>query len=432
MVASRRTSPCAHERRAVDRAERHRVAADVDVVARGCGPGRRTRAAPWRPARGRSRGRGRPCCPRPAGRPRGTASSARSSMNSTPISVTSRRQPLSRVAIASSRQHLVARHPVAEHRASCGRRRLDWRWVLDRASRRILASSCGTTVPHHGTPDQRTSTMPDASPAQPPPGPRRSTAPPLLVATVVHADEPIAFADLQEACGLAKSTTSRLLTALERTGLLERDGVRLLRRRPALLAVRRPARPVGRAGAPRPARPWSAIGERHRRDRQPRVARGDRVVQVAQVDSPLHARHPRLDRGRRARPLLRARQGASTPTTCSPLPAGPLERRTAATLADADDAAPRRRSAIRGRGWAATDRRARGRAHRRRRPGARRPTARSIAALGISGPTPRLEGRLDEIGRHLLDQAAQLSAAARRQEASLNTPRAPAPRRAPA
>ena len=32
-----------------------------------------------------------------------------------------------------------------------------------------------------------------------------------------------------------------------------------------------------------------------------------------------------------------------------------------------------------------------------------------IAALGISGPTPRLEGRLDEIGRHLLDQSAQLS-----------------------
>ena len=44
-----------------------------------------------------------------------------------------------------------------------------------------------------------------------------------LVATVVHADEPMSFADLQDASGLAKSTTSRMLTALERSGLLERD-----------------------------------------------------------------------------------------------------------------------------------------------------------------------------------------------------------------
>ena len=44
-----------------------------------------------------------------------------------------------------------------------------------------------------------------------------------LVSTVVRADEPMTFADLQEASGLAKSTTSRMLTALERSGLLERD-----------------------------------------------------------------------------------------------------------------------------------------------------------------------------------------------------------------
>ena len=45
----------------------------------------------------------------------------------------------------------------------------------------------------------------------------------LLVSTVVHADEPLTFADLQETSGLAKSTTSRMLTALERTELLERN-----------------------------------------------------------------------------------------------------------------------------------------------------------------------------------------------------------------
>ena len=39
----------------------------------GCGRRGRTRAAPWRPARARSRGRGRPSRPRPSGPRRGTA-----------------------------------------------------------------------------------------------------------------------------------------------------------------------------------------------------------------------------------------------------------------------------------------------------------------------------------------------------------------------
>src|SRR6185312_17509303 len=44
-----------------------------------------------------------------------------------------------------------------------------------------------------------------------------------LASMVVQADEPLSFAELQEASGLAKSTTSRMLAALERGGLLERD-----------------------------------------------------------------------------------------------------------------------------------------------------------------------------------------------------------------
>jgi DNA-binding IclR family transcriptional regulator len=32
-----------------------------------------------------------------------------------------------------------------------------------------------------------------------------------------------------------------------------------------------------------------------------------------------------------------------------------------------------------------------------------------VAALGISGPTQRLESRLDELGRHLSTHAGQLS-----------------------
>ena len=193
------------------------------------------------------------------------------------------------------------------------------------------------------------------------PGRRRSSS----------ADEPLTFADLQEACGLAKSTTSRLLAALERSGLLERDDAGSLRRRPPVLAVRRPARPVGGAGPPGPPDAWSAIGEDTHETVHLSVARGDRVVQVAQVDSPLPARHPRLDRDRRARPLLGARQGVPRLGRRSTCPTGRSSSRPPATLTDADGAARATASATRAPRLGRHRRRARGRPHRRRRPGPR-------------------------------------------------------------
>ena len=44
-----------------------------------------------------------------------------------------------------------------------------------------------------------------------------------LLTYVVEADHPVTFAEAIEAAGLARSTTSRLLSALERTQLLERS-----------------------------------------------------------------------------------------------------------------------------------------------------------------------------------------------------------------
>jgi IclR family transcriptional regulator, acetate operon repressor len=46
----------------------------------------------------------------------------------------------------------------------------------------------------------------------------------MLLAQVVHGTEPVSFTELTASCGLAKSTTSRLLTALERHQLVRRDG----------------------------------------------------------------------------------------------------------------------------------------------------------------------------------------------------------------
>src|ERR1700730_13480117 len=45
----------------------------------------------------------------------------------------------------------------------------------------------------------------------------------LLLTRVVHDTEPVTFTELISASGLAKSTTSRLLTALERNRLVRRD-----------------------------------------------------------------------------------------------------------------------------------------------------------------------------------------------------------------
>ena len=44
-----------------------------------------------------------------------------------------------------------------------------------------------------------------------------------LVSLVVQADQPLTSSEMADATGLARSTTSRLLAALERTDLVQRD-----------------------------------------------------------------------------------------------------------------------------------------------------------------------------------------------------------------
>jgi DNA-binding IclR family transcriptional regulator len=226
-----------------------------------------------------------------------------------------------------------------------------------------------------------------------------------LVSTVVHADEPLSFADLQEASGLAKSTTSRMLAALERAGLLERDreGSYVAGSLFWLYAARHdPWEELVRLARPAMER----IGEETSESVHLSVARGERVVQVAQVDS---------------RYLLGTRDWTEIdvpPHTSAlgkvfyawdalPLPTGGLEALTENTITD-PDALRRDGQRARRRGWAVTD----GEleigltgiavpVH-----GARGDV---VAALGISGPTTRLEDRLEELGKNLSSHAAQLS-----------------------
>jgi DNA-binding IclR family transcriptional regulator len=232
----------------------------------------------------------------------------------------------------------------------------------------------------------------------------------LLVSTVVRADEPLTFAELQAECGLPKSTTSRMLTALERTELLERNHAGSYIAGPLfwLYATRHdPWEELVRLARPTLAR----VGADTRETVNLSVARGDRVVQVAQVDSTY---------------LLGTRDWTTVdvPAHCSALgkvmlahgaldvPDSALEQLTPHTVTD-HEALQRELDQVVRRGWACTvDELEIGLTG----VGApvRGATGEVVAALGISGPSPRLADRREEIGRLLNSRAEQLSGLLRR------------------
>ncbi len=226
-----------------------------------------------------------------------------------------------------------------------------------------------------------------------------------LVSSVVHADQPLTFADLQEASGLAKSTTSRMLAALERNGLVERDlsGSYVAGSLFWLYAARHdPWEELVRLARPAMER----IGTETSETVHLSVTRGERVAQVAQVDS---------------RYLLGTRDWTEieVPAHTSALgkvfyawgalavPRAPLERLTEQTITTPEQL---RRDGIRTRkrGWAVTRDELEVGLTGLAVP-VQGPRGDVVAALGISGPTPRLEDRLDEIGRRLASEAASLS-----------------------
>lgn len=226
-----------------------------------------------------------------------------------------------------------------------------------------------------------------------------------LVAAVIESHEPVSFTDLLAATGLAKSTTSRMLAALERGGLLERDQAggyvagslfwMYAGRHEPWEQLARLARPI-----------MEQVGEDTHESVHLSVLRGDRVVQVAQVDS---------------RYLLGTRDWTQieVPAHCSALGkvflawglldvAGTrLEHLTAQTITT-KAALARDGAQTRERGYAATvDELEEGLT------GVAVPLRSSrgdvVGALGISGPTSRLVGSIDELGRQLISRSAQVT-----------------------
>ncbi len=105
-----------------------------------------------------------------------------------------------------------------------------------------------------------------------------------LLTQVVHAPRPVTFTELVDATGLAKSTTSRLLLALERNGLVRRDEAG--RFRPGAMFARFAWRGGAEAGLTEVAQPYlDRLGEATGETVNLGVAADGMVEQIAQVDA---------------------------------------------------------------------------------------------------------------------------------------------------
>jgi IclR family acetate operon transcriptional repressor len=226
-----------------------------------------------------------------------------------------------------------------------------------------------------------------------------------LISLVVQADEPISFAALVEEAGLARSTTSRLLTALERSHLLERDAAGSFIAGPlfALYAARHdPWREVGRLADPTLHRIAQQTGETVHLA----VPRGDTVVQIAQVDT-RYVLGTRDWMGVEVPPHTSAQGKVLYAFDALSLPDGDLETPTERSIGTLTQLR-RELQKVRRDGYAVTrDELEQGlsamAAPVRGRDG------NVIAALGVSGPSARIARRADQIGRLLVEQADVLS-----------------------
>ncbi len=228
-----------------------------------------------------------------------------------------------------------------------------------------------------------------------------------LLTEVVHAPGSVTFTELAAATGLAKSTTSRLLLALERNGLVRRDGDG--RFRPGEVFVRYAWRGGAEAGLVGVAQPFmDRLGEATGETVNLGVASQGMVEQIAQVDSqyvigatnwlgrpvPLHCA---------ALGKVLLAHGAAE------LPAGRLEARTASTITSRA-ALDAELSDVRSRGFAVTD--------EELEPGlvavaapVYRDGAAVVAALSVSAPATRLpRTRFAEVAAKCVAEAAALSA----------------------
>ena len=226
-----------------------------------------------------------------------------------------------------------------------------------------------------------------------------------LLTLVVQADEPITFTELVEESGLARSTTSRLLAALEGNHLLGRDasGAYASGALFALYAARHdPWSQVARVADPILQKIGTETGETVNLA----IARGETVVQIAQVDTTymLGARDwMQVD----VPPHCSALGKVLYAFDCLPMPDGDLEQLTEHSLATSE-ALGRQVATIRRRGYALTREELEIGLDAVAAP-VRGKDGEVIAAVGVSGPSARLGQDADRIGRLLIKHGKSLS-----------------------
>jgi len=227
-----------------------------------------------------------------------------------------------------------------------------------------------------------------------------------LLELVVESTDPRTFTSLVGQTGLAKSTVSRLLQALERHRLVQRDRGGAFRPG-AAFAVYAIRHGLGGDLVELATPVLERIGAQTGETVNLAVPRGDVVVQIAQVDS-VH--------------LLGTTNwvGVTVPAHCSalgkifyayrtlPMPTGPLEQRTPHTITRPAELARNLETVIR-RGYAV--------AREELEPGlvaiaspVRARNGAVVAALSVSGPTARITEHLaEEFGACLVAEADTLS-----------------------
>ena len=226
-----------------------------------------------------------------------------------------------------------------------------------------------------------------------------------LLALVVEAGEPISFTELAEETGLARSTTSRLLAALEDNRLLERDssGTYICGPLFALYAARHdPWSQVARLAEPILQKIGAETGETVNLA----VPRGDTVVQIAQVNA-TYMLGSRDWMRVTVPPHCSALGKVLYAFDCLPVPDGALEQLTERSYATSA-ALKADIATIRRRGYATTREELEIGLDAVAAPVHGRDGT-VIGAIGVSGPSARLRAQLDEIGRLLRENGDSLS-----------------------
>jgi IclR family acetate operon transcriptional repressor len=228
-----------------------------------------------------------------------------------------------------------------------------------------------------------------------------------LLTEVVHAPGAVTFTELAAATGLAKSTTSRLLLALERNGLVRRDGTG--RFRPGEMFVRFAWRGGAEAGLTEVAQPFlDRLGRDTGETVNLGVGRDGVVDQIAQVDS-VYVIGATNWLGRAVPLHCTAIGKVLLAYGAAKLRPGRLERRTGQTITSRA-ALEAELAAVRQRGYAVID--------GELEPGlvaVAAPVYRDggtvVAALSVSGPGTRLTPpRITEVAAACMAQASALSA----------------------